>query len=195
MLIDKTYKAIRQKTTRITLQKALLFSMPLFFISTLIFFLAFLSQKVYANSIGNKLIVGISEKLIILPGEISFKAKIDTGAENSSMHATDIEMFTLSDKKFVRFTTENLDGKSVTLELPLVRIARIKRHQQESQKRPIVNIGICMGSVYKIVEVSLTDRSRFEKRFLVGTSFLIDSFIVDVTKIYTKVSSCNSIAG
>lgn len=150
--------------------------------------------NVYALDINNKDIIGTSEKVVILPGEISFKAKIDTGADNSSMHATNIDFFSLSDKKFVRFVTENLSGESINLELPLLRVARIKRHKQESLKRAVVVLGICLGSVYKKVEVTLVDRSKFKKRFLIGASFLKENFIVDVSKAYTNAPSCNSIA-
>ena len=100
------------------------------------------STSSHALNIGNKSIIGGSEKIVILPGEITFNAKIDTGAQNSSMHATNIEVFNLANKKFVRFNTTNNNGKSITLELPLFRIVRIKRHKQESQRRPVVRIGI-----------------------------------------------------
>lgn len=165
------------------------------FLSVIFSCAVFFSPFSHALDIGNKSIIGGSEKIIILPGEMVFKAKIDTGAKNSSMHATNIEIFTLSEKKFVRFNTDNLDGKSITLELPLVRIVRIKRHKQEAQKRPVVKIGICLGSVYKIVEVSLTDRSKFSKRFLIGETFLIDDFLIDLNQIFTAQPRCDSIAG
>jgi len=148
----------------------------------------------HAFDLGNKSIIGGSEKIIILPGEITFNAKIDTGAQNSSMHATNVEIFTLANEKFVRFNTTNQSGKSISLELPLIRIVRIKRHKQESQKRPVVKIGVCMGSTYKIVEVSLTDRSKFSKRFLIGESFLIDDFLIDLNQVYTAPPRCDSIA-
>ena len=161
----------------------------------LLSFAALVAPFSYAFDLGNKSIIGGTEKIIILPGEITFKAKIDTGAQNSSMHATNIEIFTLAEEKFVRFNTKNTNDKSITLELPLVRIVRIKRHNEESQKRPVVKIGICMGSVYKIVDVSLTDRSEFSKRFLVGESFLIDNFLIDLSQDLTTSPRCNSIAG
>ena len=147
-----------------------------------------------ALDIGNKVVVGSFEKITILPGEITFKAKLDTGAKNSSMHATDIDFFILNKKDYVRFNTRNTLGENISLELPVTRFAYIKRHGQKSQKRAVVNLGICMGSKYKKVEVTLTDRSKFTARFLVGASYLRDDFIVDVSSNYTKISSCNSIA-
>lgn len=153
-----------------------------------------ITAQASALDLGNKAIVGNFEQVIILPGEITFKAKLDTGAKNSSMHATDIEFFTLNNNDHVRFNTQNTTGKSISLELPITRFVRIKRHGQKSQRRAVVNLGICMGSKYKKVEVTLTDRSKFSTRFLVGTSYLRNNFIVDVSKSYTKVSSCNSIA-
>lgn len=153
-----------------------------------------ISTPANALDVSNKTIVGNFEKITILPGEITFKAKIDTGAKNSSMHATDIEAFSQNEKNFVRFNTQNNSGKNISLELPISRMVLIKRHGQKSQRRAVVKLGICMGSTYKKVEVTLTDRTKFSARFLIGASFLRDSFIVDVSNSYTKKSSCTSIA-
>ncbi len=163
------------------------------FSKNLILSLLVFTAQASALDVGNKVVVGNFERIIILPGEISFKAKLDTGAKNSSIHATDVEFFLLNKKDHVRFNTSNTAGESISLELPVARFARIKRHGQESQRRAVVNLGICMGSKYKKVEVTLTDRSKFSFRFLIGTTYLRNKFIVDVSSKYTKVSSCNSI--
>lgn len=153
-----------------------------------------LPTQSYALDVGNKAIIGNFEKVAIMPTSISFKAKIDTGAKNSSMHATDIEYFFLNKKEHIRFKTQNLQNETRSIELPVERIAKIKRHGGSSQKRPVVLLGICLGSVYKRIEVTLTDRSKFKARFLIGVSFIEDSFVVDVSQNYTQKPSCNSLS-
>ena len=71
-------KFIEMKKIQLKQQFANLVTVLLLFIISSFF-------KAHALNLGNKDIIGISEKIIILPGEISFKAKIDTGADNSSI--------------------------------------------------------------------------------------------------------------
>ena len=153
-----------------------------------------LPAQTYALDIGNKTIIGNFEKIAIMPTSISFKAKVDTGAKNSSMHATNIEYFFLNGKEHIRFKTKNLQNETRSIELPVERVAKIKRHGGSSQKRPVVLLGVCLGSIYKRIEVTLTDRSKFKARFLIGVSFIEDSFVVDVSQSYTQKPSCNSLS-
>ena len=140
-----------------------------------------------------KVIIGGLESVSILPYALQFNAKVDTGAKNSSMHATDIEIYAQGDQEFVRFKTLDSNSKSSMIDLPLLRKARIKRHGGESMTRAVVDIGICLGSVYKVVQVTLIDRSRFKFPFLIGASFLNENFIVDVAQKFTAKANCNSI--
>ena len=158
-------------------------------------FSLFSISKVHSKDFNNKIIIGSHENIVILPGELIFDAKIDTGASNSSMHATDIEFYTQNDGKYVRFKTLDKNDKTIILDLPLHRTALIKRHGGESLRRAVVKIGICMANRYKQVEVTLTDRSKFKSRFLIGTSFLINDFIVDVANQNLRKASCNSVTG
>ena len=145
-----------------------------------------------ARQPNTKLVIGKYERVAVLPHDLQFKAKIDTGATNSSMHATDIEMYMQEGTQFVRFSTTDSSGKSTTINLPLFREARIKRHGGEALSRAVVILGLCVGSVYKQVEVTLTDRSRFSFPFLVGASYLEGAFLVDVGQEYMQKASCNS---
>ena len=142
-----------------------------------------------------KVIIGGLESISILPHALQFNAKVDTGAKNSSMHATDIEIYAQGDQEFVRFKTQDSNGKSSMMDLPLLRKAKIKRHGGHSMTRAVVEIGICLGSVYKIVQVTLIDRSRFKFPFLIGASFLNESFIVDVSQTFISKANCNSFKG
>ena len=82
-------------------------------------------------------IFGYLEKVLVGNERFPVQAKLDTGADNSSVHAENIGRFTRDDRPWVRFTITNLSGESQTLERPLVRIAEIKRHGAPSLARRV----------------------------------------------------------
>ena len=147
------------------------------------------------QTIKQKSIIGSLEAISILPYALQFNAKVDTGAKNSSMHATDIVFYSQGKQEYVRFKTTDSNNKSTTIELPLLRKARIKRHGGESMSRAVVMIGVCLGSSYKVVQVTLVDRSRFKFPFLIGVSFLKDDFLIDVSQKFISKANCNSVTG
>ena len=135
-------------------------------------------------------VVGVVEKVRIYPGGLLLPAKIDTGADNSSLNAADVTRFNRAGEKWVRFEVVDEEGRSVTLERKLVRIARIKRQQGQSQRRPVVAMGICIGSIYREVQVTLVDRSRFRYPVLIGRSFMKDSLLVDPSLKFSVEPRC-----
>lgn len=128
-------------------------------------------------------IIGEVEPVTIKKAKLTLPARIDTGAKTSSMDAREITPFERDGKEWVRFTIEDRkSGESVKLEGKLVRTVRIKRHGEDSQKRPVVKLGIALGAVEKECEFSLTDRSDYEYQVLIGRNFLHGEFIVDVSR-------------
>jgi hypothetical protein len=140
--------------------------------------------------------VGWIEKVKIAPGNLELVAKVDSGADNSSINAEDIRIFRRNGQKLVRFTVRNKQGGSVTLERPLVRIAKIKGRVDETGKRaeprrrPVVVLGICMAGVYKEAHVNLTDRRHFKYPMLIGRSYMGSDFLIDPSKKLTAHAIC-----
>ena len=85
---------------------------------------------------GEKKVVGWIEKVRISPGNFIVHAKLDSGAEYSSLDAANLTEFERNGKPWVRFDLTERDGQKITIERPLLRTATIKRHNLESQKRP-----------------------------------------------------------
>jgi hypothetical protein len=56
--------------------------------------------------------------------------------------------------------------------------------------RPVIRLGICLGNVYKEVEVNLQDRSKFNYQMLIGRSYLKNSFLVDASATFTVETNC-----
>lgn len=137
-----------------------------------------------------KAIIGWLERVLIEGDKLVLYAKIDTGADTSSLHVTDINLYKKNRKRWVRFKVMNRSGESVLFDRRVKRVARVKSLETDSQRRYYVEMGICLGDVYKIVQVNLVDRSGFNFHMLVGRNFLQDSFIVDPSLEYTREPSC-----
>ena len=129
------------------------------------------------------LIIGKVEPVTIDKAGFTMPARIDTGAQTSSLNATEIEMFERDGKRWVRFTTTDpKSGKSAEIESKLSRIVKIKRHGGESIERPVVKLKAILGQVVELREFTLTDRSTFTYPILIGRNFLDGQFIVDVSR-------------
>ena len=134
--------------------------------------------------------VGWVEKVSIFPGNFKIKAKLDTGAEHSSLNAVHIDEFERNGAKWVRFDVTNWKGRKESIETRVIRKAKIKQHGRESTVRPVIRLGICLGNVYKEVEVNLQDRRKFQYRMLIGRSYLKALFLVDASATFTVEPHC-----
>lgn len=145
---------------------------------------------VHPASAGPKTIIGWIEKVRIYPGAPLIHAKLDTGAKHCSLNAPNITEFQRNGETWVRFGITNKSGEKVTLERKVHRIASIKRHGAMIQRRFAVRLGICLGTLYKEVEVNLVDRSDFLYPLLIGRNFMSDDLIVDPSTKFTTQPSC-----
>lgn len=117
-------------------------------------------------------------------------AKLDTGADNSSLHATDIRWASRDDGDWVTFDVTAEDGGKTRFERKVARVARVRRAGGALQKRPAILMGVCLGGVYRLTEVNLTDRSGLNYEFLIGRSFLAGHFMVDPARQNTVEPDC-----
>lgn len=138
----------------------------------------------------DKTIVGQIENIAIGKTKSMFIAKIDTGAENSSLHANHLKLYLSKGQQWVSFRSRSKDGKVIRFKKKVKRMAVIKRKSAPVQERPVVELALCMGNVRKIVEVNLVDRGNFEYAVLVGRSYLSGNFIVDVDRSFSSVPNC-----
>jgi len=138
-----------------------------------------------------KEIVGWTEKVYLVPGHIELKAKVDTGAESSSVNCECHSFFKRDGASWVRFSIRTSEGEELTLEREIVRTVRIKRHYGEVQERPVVKLGICLGGVYRVAEVNIVDRSGLDYPLLIGRNFMGDKFLVDCNAQFINPPHCD----
>ena len=127
-------------------------------------------------------VVGLRE-WVALPdlGVAGLRAKIDTGASTSSLHATDIEPFERDGEKWVRFTAHL--GSVVQLrhrrcEAPLVTMKTIKSSNGHAQVRYVISTTLALGDRVWRVEFTLACRKAMRYRLLLGSKALIDGQLV-----------------
>lgn len=137
-----------------------------------------------------KRVVGWVERVHVYPGGITLKAKMDSGAKTSSLNVTRLERFSRNGRPWVRFEVATDNGKIIGMERPEVRVSRVKRHGAPARMQPVVTIGLCLDSVYKQTEVSLTDRTGFLYQLLVGRRFMKGNFLIDPGRTLIAPATC-----
>jgi hypothetical protein len=126
-----------------------------------------------------KQIAGWVERVQIKALGLNIRAKLDTGARNSSLNALNIREYTKKGKRYVKFDIIDFNGKVKTFHKRVIRRAKIKKKGDFAENRIVIKLNICIGSVCKIAQVNLTDRKNFIYPLLIGRTFLKKSFIVD----------------
>ena len=137
-------------------------------------------------------IFGWAEEVEIGTSRLKMKAKLDTGADTSSLDASKIRRFKTKDgDRWVEFLVKDKDsGRRIRYKKRLIRYANIKEHEGPSQRRPVVELEVCLGDHRKVVEVSLVDRSGFQYPILLGRNTLEDIALVDSSDSYTSQPTC-----
>jgi len=108
------------------------------------------------------------------------KAKIDTGAQTSSLHAVDVETFNREGCAFVRFTTMPLQKRAdpIQCEAPVLELRHVRTSDGQSGKRPVITTTVRLFGESWPVEVTLADRTRMGFRMLLGRRAFQNRFLV-----------------
>ena len=149
--------------------------------------------KAKQQVINELLVIGQVERVLILPDGLSFKARIDTGAGISSLHAIDLTEFDRDGKPWVRFSIVLKEGGPVLVERAVKRVVEIKQLNGPSQRRPVVAMSIKLGPIEEQVEMTLTDRTDYLYQVLIGRNFLRDRAIVDVSRRFSIKSRAKAL--
>ncbi|BES69247.1 hypothetical protein RE428_02650 [Marinobacter nanhaiticus D15-8W] len=146
--------------------------------------------------------LGFVEWIVLHDTGVRVKARLDTGAKTSSLHAVNVEPFEKGDEEWVSFElplddhkeVEDAEDDNVVLhfEMPVERTVLIKRKGAESQRRYVVNMDFCIaGRVYE-TQFSLTDRSRFHYAAILGRRFMgDDDVLVSSSESFLAKNECD----
>lgn len=140
------------------------------------------STTSYAQLLKEKVLIGRVEWVSLPDFKIKQKARIDTGAKTTSMHATNIEEVEQRGELFVKFQTFDSDNKVVELVRKVDTTQKVSNTAGFVSRRYVIKEKIKMGSIEREVLVNLNDRTKMEYKFLIGRNVLLGRFIVDVAR-------------
>jgi hypothetical protein len=110
------------------------------------------------------------------------KAKVDTGARTSCLHAWDVEPFERDGRPMVRFNAHPLqrdDSLVIPCEAPLVDRRKVRSSVGHTQLRPVILTRIELAGETWETELTLTRRDVMGFRMLLGRRTLEGHFAVD----------------
>ena len=115
------------------------------------------------------------------------KAKIDTGARTSCLHAFDVRIDDTHGEKLVRFSMHpeqrNLDN-AVECVAPLIDEREVRDSGGHSEMRYVIETDIKIGPDTHRVEFTLTNRDSMGFRMLIGRTAMKDRYLVDPGKSF-----------
>lgn len=118
----------------------------------------------------------------------AIKAKIDTGARTSALHAFYLETFHVNRRRRVRFGVHPLQRR-VDFELFCETDVVDERYVIDSgghgEQRIVIHTPVLLGDAIRPIEITLTNRDSMMFRMLLGRTALERRFLVDPARSYT----------
>ncbi len=142
-----------------------------------------------AESSAAPLIVGWREWAVLsLAEDVPVRAKIDTGAASSSLHASNIVQ--ASDpfgRQIASFDLHLDDDRSVKTRIqwhPVIGSRMVLSSSGHWSSRPVIELGLRLGNTVFDTEVTLASRDEMEYRLLIGRAALRKRFCVDPSRSF-----------
>ena len=131
-----------------------------------------------------KITIGLVEDVILLPWSVKLPARIDTGAATSSLDAREL---TIQDNMADFKLPDKYGG--LQMRLPIIDW-RYVRSAEGRERRPIVEMDLCIGPKKLRIKVNLNDRSMVKYPLIIGRNALKEYFVVDCMKSNCLPPSC-----
>lgn len=117
------------------------------------------------------------------------KAKVDTGARTSCIHAFLVEPFERDGAPWVRFDihpNQRNTNEVQSCTAPVLEQRMVRDSGGHEQLRYVIETTISIGDGLHTVEVTLTDRDSMKFRVLLGRTAIRGNYIVDPGRSYLK---------
>ncbi len=120
-------------------------------------------------------------------GIAKIKAKIDTGARTSAMHAWNIREFERDGATWVSFDAhpkQRNNREILTCSAPVVDSRGIKSSSGHHEMRYVVRVNVEIAGTTSEIELTLTNRDQMGFRLLLGRTALRGRYVVDPGKSF-----------
>lgn len=115
------------------------------------------------------------------------KAKVDTGARTSALHAFDVQLIELAGKPYVKFLIHPRQHDLETVmecQAPLLDEREVRDSGGNAEMRYVIETRISIGDAIHTAEVTLTNRDTMGFRMLIGRKAMEGVYRVDPGKSY-----------
>ncbi len=135
-----------------------------------------------------KKIIGWREKVTLLDYDNTVvKAKMDTGARTSSLHATHIKEFERNENAYVNFRIKIGKGNEKKFKHVIAKLKewrKVKNSSGKTEFRPVIETRILIAKQKIKTELTLTQRSKMSYDMLIGRLAIKKRFIIDAGRSY-----------
>jgi hypothetical protein len=117
----------------------------------------------------------------------AIKAKVDTGARTSALHAFEVERIKHSRRDHVRFLMHPLqlhDTPVVECQAPLLDMRQVSDSGGHREQRFVIETRLVLGELEYPIEVTLTNRDSMRFRMLLGRSAMENRLLVNPSASY-----------
>jgi hypothetical protein len=115
------------------------------------------------------------------------KAKVDTGARTSALHAFDVNMDESSGRRIVKFSIHPKQkdlSQVIECQAPLLEEREVRDSGGHSELRYVIETQIKIGKTHHTVEFTLTNRDTMGFRMLIGRTAMKGYYLVDPGKSF-----------
>ena len=137
------------------------------------------------KKISNQLVPLGWREWVYLPFYNNFpiRAKIDTGARTSSLHATHIFKYKKEGKDRIKFRIHQ-SNNFLSVDKNLIKLKKITNSFGDSETRPVIKMKIKLGNDSYITEITLSKRSRMSYPMLIGRNSLKEMHVIHSHKSF-----------
>ena len=115
-------------------------------------------------------------------GILAIKARVDSGAKTSSIHAFNITTYLREDVQWVKFEVHPVqrnDQISIQCECPIIDQRDVKSTSGTSETRYVISTPISLGEEVWDIQLTLSDRDAMGYRMLLGREAMNGRLVID----------------
>lgn len=134
-----------------------------------------------------KIMVGWREWVSLPDLGLLLKAKVDSGARTSALHAFELEEFRRGGREMVRFSihpVQNNTEESRTCEAELVEKRMVMDSGGRQELRPVIQTRVELAGCAWPIELTLTARDNMKFRMLLGRTAMCGRLTIDPGSSY-----------